>query len=141
MTMQRSQESAMPEGDIETRAISISAPRTTRVTALIVMIGVLAQAALAGGFLAGNGGLTTVHMIVGMALVVSAIVLVIVGLFPRRDHRRWLTIRLAVLILLVLTGVAGALAGQGTRDLLIVHIPLAIVSMGMASRLFDAARR
>lgn len=51
--MQRSQEKAMPEHVVESQAITISAPRTTRVTALIVMAGVLAQAALAGGFLAG----------------------------------------------------------------------------------------
>lgn len=119
----------------------ISAPRTTRVGVWIVMAGVLVQAALAGGFLAGYGRLTTIHMVVGMALIASAMVLVVVGFFPRRDERRRLVLRIGVLVALIVTGVAGTLAGQGTRDLLIVHIPLAIVSMGLAAQLGAAARR
>lgn len=113
----------------------VSAPRVTTIAALIVMVGVLAQAALAGGFLAGYGGLRMIHMVVGMVLVVSAIVLVVVGLFPRRERWPRLAVRIGVLFALLLTGILGLMAGQGSRDLLIAHMPLAIVSMGLASRL------
>lgn len=117
-----------------------SAPRVTTIAALIVMVGVLAQAALAGGFLAGHGGLRTIHMGVGMVLVVSAIVLVVAGLFPHRERGRRLAVRVSVLFALVLTGILGVMAGQGSRDLLIAHMPLAIVSMGLASRLVTRPR-
>lgn len=119
----------------------VSAPHTTRIAAFVVMVGILVQASIAGGFLAGHA-LNDIHMIVGIPLVVSGIVLTATGLAGRRRNSEpasLIATRVGVLLALLLTAFAGILAGQGTRDLLIVHIPLAIISMGLAARLVSAA--
>lgn len=119
----------------------VSAPRTTRIAALVVMVGILVQASIAGGFLAGHA-LNDIHMIVGIPLVLSGMVLTATGLAGRRRNSEPASLvatRVGVLLVLLLTAVAGILAGQGTRDLLIAHIPLAIISMGLAARLMAAS--
>ena len=124
------------------RAAGVSYPRLTRAAAVAVIVGVLAQAALAGGFLAGHAALVQVHMAVGGLLVLSGATLVVAGLVGRRrsrEPRSLLAARVGVLLLLLVTASAGLAAGGGTRDLLMLHIPLAILSMGLSSRLLDAS--
>lgn len=122
------------------RPPGVAAPLTTRIGSLVVMAGVLIQASIAGGFLAGHD-LNDIHMIVGIPLLLSAIVLVVSGFVGRRktETTSVLVTRLGVLVAILLTALAGLLAGQGARDLLIAHIPLAIISMGLSARLFGAA--
>jgi hypothetical protein len=81
-------------------------------------------------------------MAVGGLLVLSGATLVVAGLVGRRrsrEPRSLLAARVGVLLLLLVTASAGLAAGGGTRDLLMLHIPLAILSMGLSSRLLDAS--
>lgn len=124
-----------PRLPVEARVL---APRVTRTASIVVVVGVFVQAALAGGFLAGHSALTDVHMAVGIPLVVSGLALVGIGLFgrrSRREPRRVLLARIGVLTSLLGTAILGILSGAGTRDLLVIHIPLAIVGMVLAVRL------
>jgi hypothetical protein len=121
----------------------VLAPRVTRIASYVIVGGVLVQAGIAGGFLAGHS-LTDVHMLIGFPLIVSAFVLMVVGVFGRRIRREpksVLLTRLGVLVALLITPILGLVAAAGTRDLLMIHIPLAIVSMGLAARLAGVARR
>jgi membrane protease YdiL (CAAX protease family) len=118
----------------------VLAPRVTRAAAFTIMGGILLQAAIAGGFLAGHDW-NDLHMALGGVLIVSALVVLGVGLIGRRSRletRSLLMTRIGVLIVLLATAIVGLVAGQGTRDLLMMHIPLAIISMGLSARLAGA---
>lgn len=116
----------------------VLAPRATRVASYVIIGGVLTQAAIAGGFLAGHPW-NDLHMLVGIPLVVSALLLSGIGLIGRRrartESKSTLVTRLGVFLAILITPIIGIVAADGTRDLLMLHIPLAIVSMGLATRL------
>jgi hypothetical protein len=121
----------------------VLAPRLTRAASFVIMGGVLVQAGIAGGFLAGHGW-NDIHMSVGIPLMLSALVLLLVGTFGRRIRREPKSVfftRAGVFLALVITPILGIVAADGTRDLLMAHIPLAIISMGLAARLAGVARR
>jgi hypothetical protein len=112
----------------------------TRIAAVVVMAGVVAQATLAGGFLAGHEGWHRVHDVVGSALPLAGLVLVVAGLAVRRvESAQLLATRVTVFVALVVEVVAGK-AADGTPNLLILHIPLAIVIIGGAATISTAAR-
>lgn len=116
----------------------VLAPRVTRVAGSVVIAGILIQAAIAGGFLAGYAFLTAVHMLVGVPLIVSSLVLVAAGLVRRNGRREpasRLLNRLGVLVTLIATALIGMIAAGGVRDLLIVHVPLALIGLLLATRL------
>lgn len=123
---------------------SVAVPGLTRITAAVIVAGVLVQAILAGGFLAGRPGLVEVHMIVGVILGLTGIILLVGGLIGRRSNPEpvpVLATRTALLLALVVTLIAGMAASElGTRDLLMLHIPLAFIIMGLAGRLLRLSR-
>lgn len=123
---------------------SIVAPRLTGAIAGLIMLGVMVQAVLAGAFLAGRPDLREVHGSVGFALVfLGALVLVVgvIGRFRAREPLSRLAIRVALFLATVITVGAGEMAEHGTRDMLMLHIPLALAIMGMADHLVRAGRR
>jgi hypothetical protein len=139
MTETRRSQTSVPRSG-GSRLDSVLAPRVTRVASYVIMGGVLVQAAIAGGFLAGHAW-NDLHMFVGTPLMVSALVVLVVGMFGRRIRREptsVLVTRLGVFLALAMTPILGIVAAQGTRDLLMIHIPLAIIGMGLAARLAGA---
>ena len=116
----------------------VAAPMTTLVAAAGTVLGVLAQAALAGGFLAGRPGLRDLHEYVGYALLAAAAVVLVAGLIGRRTRPEPLSelaTRAALVLTLAATILAGMRASRGSADLLMLHIPLAFAVTALAIRL------
>jgi hypothetical protein len=111
-------------------ARQIAAPRATKVLAEILGLGVLAQAAFAGGFLGGHHMWLSWHQRLGDFIVVIPLVSLIVGLVARRrrpDTTSMLLIRVVLVALVIGTEAAGHAAGS----LLALHIPLAVAVMAL----------
>ena len=109
----------------EQRQSPVAAPRVTRAGSFVITGGVLLQAAIAGGFLAGYPW-SGIHMLVGIPLVVSALVIGGVGLVGRRARTEPSEVRLTrlrVLVAILATPIVGLVAAGGTRELLVFHIP------------------
>jgi hypothetical protein len=108
----------------------VAAPRTTTILAEILGLGVLAQAAFAGGFLGGHHMWLSWHQRLGDFIVIIPIANLIVGLVARRGQPEAgsaLFIRVALVALVIGTEAAGHAAGS----LLALHIPLAVATMGL----------
>lgn len=128
----------------DSRSTSIAAPRLTRLLAGAIMIGVMVQAVLAGGFLAGRPALRVVHQIIGHSLGLLGFLLLaagLIGLRRTREPAARLATRAAIFLAAAITVGAGEMASLGTRDLLMLHIPLAISIMGLADSLIRAGRQ
>jgi hypothetical protein len=98
---------------------------TTAVAALLI-----AQAALAGGFLSGNYEALAVHAITGGLTVVALLVqLVAAVLLWRKDRGPSWPARVSLVQVLV----AGALIPLGEQRVLTLHVPLAVgLTVGVA---------
>ncbi|HEX6939109.1 MAG TPA: hypothetical protein VF158_06825 [Longimicrobiales bacterium] len=121
----------------------IAAPRLTRAVAGLIMLCILLQALLAGGFLAGRIPLA-VHAGIGHTLGLLGFIILLAGLVGRRSAREpasTLAARITLFVAIAVTIGAGTIAHTGTRDLLMLHIPLAIFAMGIADGLRTAGRR
>ncbi len=108
----------------------IAAPRTTKVLAEILGLGVLAQAAFAGGFLGGHHVWLSWHQRLGDFIVVIPVVILVVGLVARRrqpETTAMLLVRIALVALVIGTEAAGHAGGS----LLALHIPLAVAVMAL----------
>ncbi len=122
---------------------TVAAPTATRVAAAAIVLGVLAQAVLAGGFLAGRPGLRDLHEYVGYTLLAAAAAVLVAGLVGRRTRPEPLTelaTRAALVLALAGTILAGMRASRGSADLLMLHIPLAFAVTGLAARLILVSR-
>lgn len=111
-----------------------AAPRVTAALAALFLIAVLAQGAFAGGFLSGHHAWLAAHSDTGDALILVPAAILIAGLAGRRrqpDTRLVLASRVALLVLTVIVIAAGH-AGGGW---LALHIPAAIATVGLATRL------
>jgi hypothetical protein len=111
-------------------ARQIAAPRATRVLAEILGLGVLAQAAFAGGFLGGHHMWLSWHQRLGDFIVVIPIVSLVIGLLARRRQAEatlMLLMRAALIALVIGTEAAGHAAGS----LLALHVPLAVATMAL----------
>ena len=118
------------------RSEPIVAPRLTRAIAGLLMLGVMVQAVMAGAFLAGRPRLRPIHAGIGHTLGLLGILVLavgIVGRFRTREPFSRLAARAALCLATAFTIGAGEIATLGTRDLLILHIPLAIAKIGRAS--------
>lgn len=105
-------------------------PRATTVLAAILGLGLLAQAAFAGGFLGGHHIWLNWHQRLGDILVIIPVASLILGLLARRRHpepRFVLAARIALVALVIGTEATGHAAGS----LLALHIPLAITTMAL----------
>lgn len=130
---------AAPEVTQRSRRRTVSVPRVTRIGALAVVLGILVQATLAGGFLAGRTVLRDLHGYVGNSLLVVGAVVLLAGLVGRRstpESAAELGTRAGLLLALAVAVFAGMRASRGSADLLMLHIPVAFTVMGLASRLF-----
>lgn len=108
----------------------IAAPRTTKVLDEILGLGVLAQAAFAGGFLGGHHVWLSWHQRPGDFIVVIPLVALIVGLVARRrqpETASMLLVRIGLIALVIGTEAAGHSGGS----LLALHIPLAVAVMAL----------
>ena len=122
-------------------ATSVVLPRTTRMIAGMVMAGVLVQAVLAGGLLAGRGLVGSLHEPVGHMLTLMAVLPLFLGLVGRwrtKEPGRVVGYRAGLAAMAVTAMLLGMLAVAGTRDLLMLHIPVAIMTMGFAAQLIGA---
>lgn len=112
--------------------------RPTQALAGVIVAGVVAQSALAGGFLAGRPALRDVHEHLGYGLLAVGLALLLIGLLGRR-YGSAVTVRLptriALVVALAVTVFVGMRASRGTSDLLMLHIPLAFGILALATRL------
>ena len=109
----------------------VAAPKTTKVLAEILCLGVLAQAAFAGAFLGGHHPWLTWHQRLGDFVVIVPIANLIVGMAGRRhlpEPGSMLATRVVLLALVIGTEAAGHAGGS----LLALHIPLAVATMALA---------
>lgn len=124
-------------------APAVAARRATRATTGLILVSVFAQALIGGGLLAGRSGIGDLHQPVGHMLVVVGFLPLIVGLIGRRKHRepmRILAMRAGLGVLVLATMFAGDLTAGGTRDLLMAHIPLAVLVVAVGGHLLHTTR-
>lgn len=110
----------------------VAAPRVTAALAGILALGVLIQAAFAGGFLGGHHLWLSWHENLGDVLVLLPLASLVVGLVACRrqpDTPPMLASRVG-LVLLVFGVVA---TGHAGRSLLAIHIPAAVALVGLIS--------
>jgi hypothetical protein len=115
-------------------ARTVAAPRTTMILAEILGLGILVQAAFAGGFVGGHQTWLHWHQRIGDLLVVFPLASLIVALAARRrqtESTSMVSIRIALLVLVVAVEATGHAGGS----LLAVHIPAAVATMALVVHL------
>lgn len=123
---------------------SAAAPGGTAIGTAVIILGVLVQASVAGGFLAGSAILRALHAYFGYGLLSLAAVVLVAGLVARRSNREPLTIlatRVGLFSASAATVFAGMRATRASPVLLMVHIPLSFVITALAARLLILSRR
>lgn len=111
----------------------LAAPRITAILAGILALGVVLEATFAGGFLGGHHVWMSWHEGLGNLLVLPPLASLIIGLALRRREREsasMLASRVALLILVI----AVVATGHEGGNLLAVHIPAAVGTMGLVVR-------
>jgi heme A synthase len=107
-------------------------------------LGILLQGVWAGLFIRNGSGFraswVTVHSIGATVVMVLALVAVVVAFLQLRSRREVVIGSIVYLLLLVLEGVLGGLIGD-SPGLTAVHIPLALLLMGMTAWLSLRASR
>jgi hypothetical protein len=111
----------------------VAAPRTTAILAGLLALGVLVEAALAGGFLGGSHTWKSWHENLGTFLILIPLASLLVGLalYRRRPENVSMLANRVVLLLLVVTVVV---TGNAGGSLLAVHIPAAVAMVGLVVR-------
>lgn len=107
-----------------------AAPRATKVLAEVLGLGVLAQAAFAGGFLGGHHMWLSWHQRLGDFIVVIPIASLIVGLLACR-RKAEATSMLVIRVVLIALAIGTEAAGHAGGTLLALHIPLAVAIMAL----------
>jgi hypothetical protein len=111
----------------------MAAPRATIVLAYLLVVGVLVEAAFAGGFVGGHHMWKVWHENLGDFLVLFPLANLVVGLALRRRHpesRSMVATRVVLLLLVVVVVVTGHAGGT----LLAIHIPAAVATAGLLAR-------
>jgi len=111
----------------------IAAPRTTMVLTEVLALGVLVQAAFAGGFLGGHHVWKSWHGNLGDFLVFLPIASLVIGLALRRRQPENFTM-LASRVILLIVVLAVVATGHEAGGLLAVHIPAAVATVGILVR-------
>jgi len=109
----------------------------------LTTLGVLLQGLWAGLFLGGTddpGTWVDVHNVGGMVTVALALLATVAAVVWMR-HRRPVVIGTALLLVLLVVEVGLGTAADGARGSLVVHVPLAMLIMGLAVYLPVLARR
>jgi len=111
----------------------VAAPRTTAILAGLLALGVLVEAALAGGFLGGSHMWKSWHENLGTFLILIPLASLLVGLalYRRQPEKVSMLANRVVLLILVVTVVV---TGNAGGSLLAVHIPAAVAMVGLVVR-------
>ena len=111
----------------------VAAPRTTAILAGLLALGVLVEAALAGGFLGGSHMWKSWHENLGTFLILIPLASLLVGLalYRRQPEDVLMLANRVVLLILVVTVVV---TGNAGGSLLAVHIPAAVAMVGLVVR-------
>jgi hypothetical protein len=100
-----------------------------RIALAVYGIGLLTQGVLAGQFLDGVASARTLHSDIGMSLSIPALVALIAAILVWRSRGPWLP----ALLSLVLTVGTFAQVAAGVEGNTAVHVPLAIVLVGLTA--------
>jgi hypothetical protein len=103
-----------------------------RTLAVVLLVQVLLQATLAGGFVSGNVGLLDVHSINGNVVPLTAFALIVAAVLVWRPGRgpKWPILAMVGVWLLAVTQV-----GLGFARILGGHFPLGVLLFGAATAL------
>jgi hypothetical protein len=121
---------------------TVVVPATTRVLATLIVVGVIGQGVLAGGFLGGREALRSVHELLGYSVLLVGLVVLVTGLVGRRRVREPALVlgnRVGLVVATAVTVFVGMQASRGVQDLLMIHIPLAFLIVGLAIHLLVRA--
>jgi hypothetical protein len=110
----------------------------------LVLLGVLLQGLSAGGFLGRLGGVEwlRLHQITAAVVVILALAATLVAVITQRRHRALAGWSAGLFGLLVIQTALGEAASEGgERALVAVHVPLAMLIMGLGVYLSIAGAR
>ena len=107
--------------------------------ALLIMVLIFAQAALAGRFLFVDHDAVDIHQAVANGLSVLVIVHVALALITRTRWSRRVPALTALLAILVIIQTGLGYAGRESADVLAIHVPVGVLTFGVASLLTAVA--
>lgn len=110
----------------------------------LTLLGVLLQAVWAGEFIdrAGQSAWITVHEIGAFVVVVLALATALAAVTLRRAHSVLTLGALGLLALIVVqTGLGEAITRAGARELIVAHVPLAVLIFGLGVYLSSMGAR
>ena len=107
--------------------------------ALLIMILILVQAALAGRFLFVDHDAVDIHQAVANGLSALVIVHVALVLVTRTKWSRRVPVLTALLAILVIVQTGLGYAGRDSADVLAIHVPVGVLTFGVASLLTAVA--
>ena len=100
--------------------------------ALLIMILIFAQAALAGRFLFVDHDAVDIHQVVANGLSALVIVHVALALITRTKWSRRVPVLTALLAILVIIQTGLGYAGRESADVLAIHVPVGVLTFGVA---------
>jgi heme A synthase len=110
----------------------------------LTLLGVLLQAVWAGEFIdrRGQQAWVTVHEIGGFVVVVLALASAVVAVMLRHAHSALTIGALGLLVLIVVqTGIGEAITKGEANNLLVAHVPIAMLIFGLGVYLSGAGAR
>ena len=107
--------------------------------ALLVTLLIFTQAVLAGRFLFVDREAVDIHEMVASALTVLVIVHVVLVFVTRTRWSRRVLVLTVLLATLVIAQSSLGYAGRDNRDLLAIHVPVGVLTFGVASLLTAGA--
>ena len=102
---------------------------------LLIAVLIFAQAALAGRFLFVDHDAVDIHQAVANGLSVLVIVHVALALITRTKWSRRVPVLTALLAILVIIQTGLGYAGRESADVLAIHVPVGVLTFGVASLL------
>ena len=103
--------------------------------ALLIMVLIFAQAAFAGRILFVDHDAVDIHQAVANGLSVLVIVHVALALITRTKWSRRVPVLTALLAILVIIQTGLGYAGRESADVLAIHVPVGVLTFGVASLL------
>ena len=107
--------------------------------ALLIMVLIFVQAALAGRFLFVDHDAVDIHQAVANGLSVLVIVHLALVLVTRTKWSRRVPVLTALLAILVIIQTGLGYAGRESADVLAIHVPVGVLTFGVASLLTAVA--
>jgi hypothetical protein len=110
----------------------------------LTLLGVLLQAVWAGEFIdsSGRSAWITVHEIDAFVVVVLALATALAAVTLRRAHSALTLGALGLLVLIVVqTGLGEAITRAGARELIVAHVPIAVLIFGLSIYLSSMGAR